>query len=105
MVDGMPDADRFFSTLHPVLLYAKVNLGPDVTFPVAFGEMVALLWAEGKRDAAVRLEQLWNELARRHSFHLLCAYPRDGFTPGEQDAFFQQICAEHSHVVSSGSSN
>ncbi len=105
MVDAMPDRDRFFATIDPLLVYAKASLGPDVTFPVAFGEMVALLWAEGKREAAVRLEQLWNELAARHSFHLLCAYPRDGFTSGEQDAFFQQICAEHNHVVSSGSSN
>ena len=105
MVDGMPDPDRFVATLEPVLAAANANLGPGAAFPVAFGEMVALLWAEGKRDAAVRLEQLWNDLACRHSFHLLCAYPRHAFTPADKDAFFDRICAEHHHIVSSGSSN
>jgi hypothetical protein len=105
MVDGSPDRERFFATFDPLLLQAKASLGPDVAFPVAFGEMVALLWAAGQHEAAVRLEQLWNELAGRHSFHLHCAYPRDGFTRGEEDAFFQRICAEHNHIVSSDSSN
>src|ERR1043166_5358939 len=42
---------------------------------VAFGEMVALLWAEGKRDATIRLEEFWNELAEKYTFDLLCGYP------------------------------
>ena len=41
----------------------------------AFGEMVALLAADGMADAAVRLEELWNRLAATHHFSLLCAYP------------------------------
>jgi hypothetical protein len=105
MVDDFPDPDRFFATLEPLLLEAKASLGPDVTFPVAFGEMVALLWADGKLDAAVRLEKLWNELARRHSFHLHCAYPREGFTGAVEDVFYRRICAEHNQIVSSNSRN
>ena len=101
MVDGFPDKDRFFAAIEPLLVDAKASLGPDVTFPVAFGEMVALLWADGKREAAVRLEQLWNDLALRHSFALRCAYPMDGFALGDEDAFFTRICAEHTHVLSS----
>ena len=103
MVNGFPDPDRFLATIEPLLVDAKASLGPHVTFPVAFGEMVALLWADGKREAAVRLEQLWNDLASRHSFALRCAYPRDGFAHGDEDFFFSRICAEHSHIVSSGS--
>src|SRR4051812_25068801 len=30
----------------------------------AYGEMVNVLWHEGKQDAAIRLEEYWNELAR-----------------------------------------
>ncbi len=105
MVDGLPDRDRFFATLEPVLLDAKANLGSDVTFPIAFGEMVSLLWADGKREGAVRLEQLWNELAHRHSFALRCAYPIDCFAHSDEDLLFRQICAEHSHILSSCSSS
>ena len=101
MVDGLPDQDRFFATIEPLLLGAKASLGPGVTFPIAFGEMVALLWADGKCEAAVRLEQLWNELARRHSFALRCAYPIDNFAHSDEDLLFQQICAEHNHILSS----
>jgi hypothetical protein len=65
---------------------------------VAFGEMVALLWADGQIDAAIRLEELWNQLAERHAFSLCCAYPMKGFTSSTHAAPFLKICAQHSHV-------
>jgi KaiC/GvpD/RAD55 family RecA-like ATPase len=66
---------------------------------VVFGEMVAVLWAQGKYEAAIRLEELWNELAKTHSFYLCCAYPASEFPElrGEPHA---TICAEHTQVVS-----
>jgi hypothetical protein len=45
-----------------------------------FGEMVALLWADGDRNGALVLEELWNDLTRRMSFPLLCAYPARFFS-------------------------
>ena len=36
----------------------------------AYGEMVNLLWHEGKPSAAIRLEEFWNELARLYPFSL-----------------------------------
>lgn len=65
----------------------------------AFGEMVALLLARGNVEAAIALEQLWNELAMLHGFSLLCAYPIDLFNSEGLMQPFEQICAEHSHVV------
>jgi PAS domain S-box-containing protein len=61
--------------------------------------MVALLWADGKHDAALRLEALWNDLQTSHAFVLLCGYPMHGFG-GE--AFAQpliDVCAAHSRVI------
>jgi PAS domain S-box-containing protein len=40
----------------------------------AFGEMVGLLWEGGAPGAALRLESLWNDLARTQAFTLLCGY-------------------------------
>src|SRR5262249_8674489 len=40
----------------------------------AFGEMVGLLWEGGAAGAAIRLEGMWNELARSTPFALLCGY-------------------------------
>jgi len=69
----------------------------------AFGEMVALLWAEGKHEAAICLEQLWNDLARTHSFTLRCGYPMAGFSEEGDAELIQKVCAEHSHVIPSES--
>lgn len=102
MVHGWPDQQLFLAAIEPHLMHAKASLGPDVKFPVAFGEMVAILCGEGHYEAAVRLEQLWNELARKHAFSLRCAYPSDGFAPNTSARrYFDRICAEHSHVLTS----
>src|SRR5205085_410118 len=69
LVEGWPDAQRF-NQIFAQLLNAHSAGDP----PVIFGEMVALLWSEGKHAAAVCLEQLWNQLSRRYTFSLLCAY-------------------------------
>jgi hypothetical protein len=64
---------------------------------VVFGELVSVLWAAGKPDAAIRLEEIWNELARELDFCLCCAYPMSGFG-NRHAAPFMKICAQHSHV-------
>ena len=69
---------------------------------VAFcGECIGRLWAEGKRDAAIRLEQGCNELAKTHAVDLLCAYPFRGVHGEEDELALQRIYAEHSAVLSS----
>jgi DNA-binding NarL/FixJ family response regulator len=66
---------------------------------VVFGEMVAVLWAQKRHDAAIRLEELWNELAQTCSFYLCCAYPLGAFREKE-GVHYATICAQHSEVVS-----
>src|SRR5262249_31356990 len=68
-----------------------------------FGEMVALLWSEGNMAAALRLEQLWNELARDHAFALRCAYPIADSAGEREHELIRQICAEHNHVLAAES--
>jgi hypothetical protein len=62
-----------------------------------FGQMVDVLWQQGKRDAAIRLEVLWNQLAQTEAFSLLCGYAIGNFY---KDANFDEVCRQHSHVVS-----
>lgn len=99
MVGGMPDADRLREVVGPVLARAAAASCNKKARIAAFGEMVALLWAEGKQDAAIRLEQLWNTLAETYSFSLRCAYPMNGFARKDDTEPFLKICAEHSSVV------
>jgi len=62
-----------------------------------YGQMVDLLWQEGKRDLAIRLEMLWNQLANTELFSLLCGY---AMGPFYKEAQFDKICGQHTHVVS-----
>src|SRR5712692_50999 len=75
MIDGLVDEARFADAIGGVLTRVRnAAYGRDCRIAV-FGELVALLWAEGKPQEAIRVEQLWNKLAQQHSFSLLCAYP------------------------------
>lgn len=73
IVNGRPDRRRFSDIVGGELLRAHATY-PRVR---AFGEMVALLWAQGRSQAALELEDLWNELLGHHPFSLLCAYSLD----------------------------
>ena len=65
----------------------------------AYGEMVALLWDDGLVNAAIQLEEMWNELGRRHSFSLFCGYPAGSVTGDGQIDAFAAVCRLHREVV------
>jgi signal transduction histidine kinase len=98
MLDGMPDAALFNEIVGSVIGKAAAAAEGKTPRIAAFGEMVALLWAEGNGEGALRLEELWNDLAKTYPFYLRCAYPMSGFDREDHGAAFQKICAEHSHV-------
>ncbi len=95
MVGGSPDAKRFEETVSG-LIGRLQKRGRRIH---AFGEMVALLWAEGNREGAIELEQLWNKLATQHQFALFCAYPIAGFNGNGDTAEFEGVCSCHSRVI------
>lgn len=94
MVDGWPDPARFEQVIGEVVARAR-GAGRRVR---AYGEMVALLWADDRTGATLRLEQLWNDFMRQHELVLLCGYPRIGSTHEIGDAF-AEVCAAHSQVA------
>ncbi|MGC2507172.1 MAG: PAS domain S-box protein [Candidatus Acidiferrales bacterium] len=99
MVNGAPDALRFTEVVGGLIERANVAAKGEPRRTVVFGELVALLWAEGNYEGAMRLEELWNHLAKTHSFFLRCAYPMAGFSKNEHTEPFLKICAAHSSVI------
>lgn len=98
MVDGLPDPVRFFESIGG-LMKAAARAASAANPRVAFcGEALGILWAGGKVDAVLRLEQLSNDLARKHDIDMLCAYPSNHFHDGDDKHAFERICAEHSAV-------
>lgn len=97
--DGVPDASCFHLLIGEVLgAMSGVACGRSAHVSV-FGEMVALLWAQGRANEAIRLEELWNELAKKHSFSHLCAYPASVFNNTTHVEPFLKMCREHTRVV------
>jgi hypothetical protein len=94
MMDGWPDDHQFRHVVSGLLKRAR-HSGKRVR---AFGEMVALLWAQGYCGATVRLEFLWQNFCRHEGFSLFCAYPKSGFT-GDARESVNAICAAHSRVL------
>lgn len=98
MPDGVIDAERFRREMETV--FSSTQATADSGAPIAaFGEMVAVLWADGKREPAVQLEQLWNDFLKTHQLGLLCGYPLHYFSNANDRALFSRICAEHSTVT------
>jgi hypothetical protein len=94
MVDGWPDEDLFSQTISELIYKA----GYKKRKVRAFGEMVALLWAQGNVGATVNLEHLWNKFCASHQFSLFCAYPKSGFTQNITESV-ADICNCHSKII------
>jgi PAS domain S-box-containing protein len=103
MVDGLPNEERFRKVIGATLAQAAASVAGERRGVAAFGEMVNILWATGNYEAALHLERLWNQLAKEHSFSLLCAYPIAGFNSAKHTDAFLKICAEHGAVFPSES--
>ena len=93
--DVAPDPVQFLEAINGVReAAAKAGKAhPRVAF---CGERAGRLWAAGRTEEAVQLEQLCSELA--HDVDILCAYPVP-YT--KDDQALTQMCAEHTAVAAS----
>jgi len=96
MVDGWPSELRFNTVIEDLI--ERVAARGQRRLVRVVGEMVALLWNEGNARGAVRLEDFWNNLAKKIPFTLLCAYPLKTFSR-ETCGELLGLCAEHSELV------
>jgi hypothetical protein len=100
MLDGEPDLPRFEN----VILGAIARVKPTADTPVrAYGEMVGVLWTQGRYGAAIRLEELWNGIIADGGLTLFCSYPIDIFSHEFYTASVRAILCDHTHVVPSHS--
>lgn len=95
MANGMPQWKAF----HEIIggLIAELRLcHPTVR---AYGEMVDVLWQRGERDAAIRLEEYWNELGSLQTFSLFCAYRLSPLDAGSYGGPLESVCRTHTHLI------
>jgi hypothetical protein len=100
MCRGLPDSVLFHKTVGE-LIRKLAAVQPKIGLRI-YGEMVEILAEEGNFHAAHRLEELWNELAVRYSFVLLCGYSAAHFAGRDSREALASICSAHSLVHKTG---
>jgi len=99
MVEGKMDRTRFGDFIREVFLPLQAAAESERRRVAVCGEVVALLWADGKAEAAIDLERFWNELATQGSYCLRCFYRIASFSDPGQNELFLKLCAEHASVI------
>ena len=95
LVEDTPDPTAFEAVIGGVLDRAAQVGGPVRVY----GEMVTVLWEQGRVAAAMRLEELWNEQPATRSFGLLCGYPSALFAHPSAARRFEAVCGRHTDVT------
>jgi hypothetical protein len=93
--DGALDAALFESVVAPGVI-ERVERNRGTRQVRLYGEMVDLLWQRGARQDALRLEELWNVVLRRHPLLLCCSYAARHMHAGSA---FVNVCSLHTHMV------
>jgi DNA-binding NarL/FixJ family response regulator len=98
MINDWPDAVRLSTTLENLVNGAAKDVTGERRRVVTCGECAPTLWADGKVDAAIHVEHLWDEVTRGYGIETLCVYP--SFAGQEDDHSFKLLCAEHTAIHS-----
>lgn len=100
MADGRADSARFESVIGQTV--RNVRPLPDHEGIRAYGEMVGLLWAAGKFQQAIELEERWNTLLASMGLRLFCAYPIDIFAADLNSSPVAAVLHAHTHILPAG---
>jgi DNA-binding response OmpR family regulator len=100
MVNDQPDLVRFSKVADDLITMARTAAKSEHPRVAACGECAPTLWAQGKADAAVQVEHLWDEVAKIYDLDILCGYVLKSAQREQEQGVYERICAEHSRVYS-----
>jgi DNA-binding NarL/FixJ family response regulator len=98
MVDGLPDRVRFLKVARDLMRTAAKAVNGKRRGVSACGECAPTLWGQRSAEAAIQVEQLWDEVARTYGVDILCGYSSGAFHGDKDSHIFQRIRAEHSSL-------
>jgi hypothetical protein len=96
VVDDMPDPNAFLKIADDLIIASANRTNREPLRVSLCGECAPILWAKGNADAAIRLEELWNKVARTHDVDIFCGYSLESLRCDEDSYTFRRICEEHS---------
>jgi DNA-binding NarL/FixJ family response regulator len=98
MVDEMPDEARVANVATELIAQAAKVAQMEPRRIAICGELAPTLLADGKAEAALRVERNFDDIAKSHGLDLLCGYVLSGLPPNGSSRIVERICAEHSAV-------
>jgi CheY-like chemotaxis protein len=101
MRNGLPDGDRLAEIAAELDAYRLAAVHGPASCLTIFGDMSALLMADGNAEGALALESQWNELTRNLLLLTLCGYPTSCLDDDAPNTW-SGVCNEHwalSHAI------
>ena len=97
MRDAMPDSPVFLGLAGDVIGQARAGgRYPKVRW---WGEMVNVLWERGDVTASMHLEDLFDQLAKKHDIAIFCSFLMDNFNGGVHVRMLPRLGTNHSHLI------
>ena len=100
MLNDLPDQTRFLKTTSDLIAESANVVNGEHARIAIVGECASLLWTQGRANAAIRLESLWDDISEAHRIEVLCGYSLVSFQGGTKSLTFDRICGQHSVIHS-----
>ena len=95
MRDAMPDSPVFLGLAADVIGQARGRY-QRVRW---WGEMVGVLWERGNAAASMALEDLFDQLGKKHDVALFCSFLMDNFNGDIHTHMLPRLGTNHSHLI------
>lgn len=99
MPDDQPDPARLENMVRRLIEKASKAPTGATRSVTACGEWAPLLWTQGKLDAALRVEELWDEVSHKYGLNSLCGYLSRTLQGEKGHQIFQKISSVHSTPI------
>ena len=99
MIENRLDTERFVRLVDSVIERAGKAPNGVARRVLVCAECAPFLWARGKLEAALRMEELWDAVAHKFGLNTLCGYVARKLHGREENRIMQAICALHSRVI------
>ena len=97
MRDAMPDSPIFLGLTADVIGQARARgRYQKVRW---WGEMVNVLWERGEVAASMNLEDLFDQLAKKHDIAIFCSFLMDNFNGEVHAHILPRLGTNHSHLI------
>jgi hypothetical protein len=97
MRDAMPDSPVFLGLAANII--GKARAAGRYKAVRWWGEMVDVLWERGDVAASMNLEDLFDQLAKKHDIAIFCSFLMDNFDGDVHAHILPRLGTNHSHLI------